>query len=439
MGLELGPLGLDHLRGPGPAGRPHRGVGEERLHRLPVRRGRLARHETQTRVDHQVVEEGEHRPVDVAGADRLPLRLVAVQQRRIGLTLDHRSKLPREVVRVLDRGVQPQPGRRRVAVRGVTGQEHPADPVPVGEHALEDPVADLQHFQLEIRQLQQLLEPRDDRLLVEPLRVVGAEGEVEDPLLGVLAPGRTHRDHRPTAPRTRPVWVEEPRDETGLVRIVGQVGPEVRADHVEQSAGPLHRHAELLANRLAAVCGDHVSGAHLVGVAGGAILHRGSDASRVLDDGDEFVPEADSTRSALLGVPPQDRLEPDLRQVAREARAVGCIALVERPATEAVHRVERAGIQRAAPTEGGAPADLAEALQRRPDRVNRVRDPVLAEDLHRPLVQVVRLRQVRRRLVAFDEQRLHTQLGQEDRRCQPAAAATHDQNRNVHVGHRHLL
>jgi hypothetical protein len=56
---------------------------------------------------------------------------------------------------------------------------------------------------------------------------------------------------------------------------------------------------------------------------------------------------------------------------------------------------------------------------------------VLAEDLHRALVQVVRLGQVGRALVALDDQVVDAGIGEKDRRRQAAAAATDDQHGNL--------
>ena len=70
------------------------------------------------------------------GADGVPLGLVAVEQPGRRPPVHGGGELPPEVHRVLDAGVHALPAERRVHVRGVAGQEHPADPVVPGLPAL---------------------------------------------------------------------------------------------------------------------------------------------------------------------------------------------------------------------------------------------------------------------------------------------------------------
>src|SRR5690606_37990773 len=64
---------------------------------------------------------------------RAPLVLVAVQQPRGRPAAHLRGQFPTEVERVLDTEVEALPAQRRVHVRRVAGQQHPADPVALGE------------------------------------------------------------------------------------------------------------------------------------------------------------------------------------------------------------------------------------------------------------------------------------------------------------------
>ena len=115
------PAGIrrDDVRGVGVAqvleqavGRPVGAAGRRRIERQAVLRGQL-------RVARQ-------RERHVVPADRAALRLVRVEQRRVGDALDDRGQLPAQVVRVGDRGVHAAAAERRHAVGGVADQEHGA-------------------------------------------------------------------------------------------------------------------------------------------------------------------------------------------------------------------------------------------------------------------------------------------------------------------------
>ncbi len=64
--------------------------------------------------------------------DRVALRVVTVQQALRRPPVDLGGELPAQVERVLDPEVEPLPAGRRVDVRGVAGQQHPAGPVALG-------------------------------------------------------------------------------------------------------------------------------------------------------------------------------------------------------------------------------------------------------------------------------------------------------------------
>jgi hypothetical protein len=63
----------------------------------------------------------------------VPFGVVGVQQPVRRPAVDLGGQLPAQVDRVLDAQVQPLPAGRRVDVRGVAGQQHPAGPVPFGQ------------------------------------------------------------------------------------------------------------------------------------------------------------------------------------------------------------------------------------------------------------------------------------------------------------------
>lgn len=146
----------------------------------------------------------------------------------------------------------------------------------------------------------------------------------------------------------------------------------------------------------------------------------------------EFVAEQDPPGVALLGVAAQGRFEAQLRQLGRHDGPGRLVRLVQRAAAEAVHLVDQPGIQRSLAGERRLPADLAELLRGRGLSRHVLVQPVLAEDLHRALVEVVRLRQARGVGAAFDQQVAHAVVRQEDGGGQAGATTADDQYRDFH-------
>ncbi len=137
--------------------------------------------------------------VQHGGGHRVPFGVVAVQQalRRPAVHLG--GQFPAEVERVLDAEVQALPAGRRVDVRRVAGQQHPAGPVALGQAggvAEAGQPARRVHAEVGARDgpqlLLELLEGRRDRAVlghplgghddaVRPL----PEGHETEPLLGL--------------------------------------------------------------------------------------------------------------------------------------------------------------------------------------------------------------------------------------------------------------
>ncbi len=436
MGLELDPLGLDHLFEAGPAGGAHRGVGEEDLEHPAVHlRGHRDRQQPDSRVDHEMVLHGVQRPVDDPQPLRLPLGGVGVQQRRAGLALEHGRQLPGQVLRVLHTGVHAQSRGRRVAVHRVADQEDPALRVLVGDRTLHRPVADAQDLHRHVADPQQFPDLGRDRLLVEVGVVGGQEREMEGPLLGVLAPRRAHL-HHVAAGRVRPgLRIDEMRDQHIVFPPRGQIRLQVRGDDVEQVVGADHRGADHLADGLAAVGADEVIGGDGEGFARRAIADRRGDRVVALAHLGQLVMEQNPSRRTLLGVLTHDGFQAQLRIVGRPARTVAQVLLGERATAETVHLVEGLALQRSVPGEGGLPDHRGHLLRRRAHGVDVVGDLELTEQLHRPLIQVVRLRQDRRALVTFDEDVVDSVTRQHDRGHQTGGAAADDQYGDLGIGH----
>ena len=67
-----------------------------------------------------------HGVVEHAGAHRVPLGVIGVEQAVRGRPVDHLGQLPGEVHGILDTGVESLTTGRRVDVGGVAGQQDPA-------------------------------------------------------------------------------------------------------------------------------------------------------------------------------------------------------------------------------------------------------------------------------------------------------------------------
>lgn len=145
--------------------------------------------------------------------------------------------------------------------------------------------------------------------------------------------------------------------------------------------------------------------------------------------------EEDPAGIAPLRGPPQDRLQPDLRQLDGQDRTGRRVRLAQRAAAEGVHLVDHPRVQRTVPGERGQPAHLPELLQRRALFGHRAVESVLAVDPHRALVEVVRLRYPRGVRVPLHQQMGDAVVGQEVGGRQAASPAAHDQNWDLDCSH----
>jgi len=91
----------------------------------------------------------------------------------------------------------------------------------------------------------------------------------------------------------------------------------------------------------------------------------------------------------------------------------------------------------ARPREAGVEGRRCHVLRGRATASDLLGRPHILEDLHRPLVQDVGLRQVRGLRAGVDQQMLDSHPGQEHRGGEPRATTTHDQYR--HLLRRHLI
>ena len=74
----------------------------------------------------------------------------AVQQPRTGLAFQNMRELPRQVERILNRGVRSQPVRRRMPVRRIAHHEHPVGLHPCRVDIVDSPIADRGQIDLDL-------------------------------------------------------------------------------------------------------------------------------------------------------------------------------------------------------------------------------------------------------------------------------------------------
>lgn len=230
--------------------------------------------------------------------------------------------------------------------------------------------------------------------------------------------------------------VVEVRDQRLLVPPTRQVGPKVQIDHINEIGRPLLLHPEHWSDSLATVRGYHISGAHRERRVVVAVTDGRGDRLIILGKSDQFVVEPNSTGCTFLGVPAQQRLQSQLRIIRRGSGTVTTVGLLERAPPEAVDLMDRPPIEWAVPTQRGHHLDLRHVVHGRADRVNVLGEAVLAEDFHRPLVEVVRFGQQRSRLVAFHQQVVDPVVGKENRTGEATTSATDNEDRHV-KGFRH--
>ena len=159
--------------------------------------------------------------------------------------------------------------------------------------------------------------------------------------------------------------------------------------------------------------------------------HRGRPLL-VLAQGDQLVPEADPPGRELLGAVAKHRLQADLGEVhlpRRARRRPVLIGAAGAPALDAPDPPAVAVASRDARIEGRR----GHRIGRRTAPLDLLRGPYVLEDLHRPQVQHVRLRQPGGRRQCADEQRLHAQAGEKHRGREARSAAADDQDRHLLV------
>src|SRR3546814_8197498 len=112
------------------------------------------------------------------------------------------------------------------------------------------------------------------------------------------------------------------------------------------------------------VSGNHVAGAHLIGLTGTALQDRRGNAIGILLERLNLMMIIDLRERQRAGVFEQQRLKPELRIIGRSARAVAVVDLLERASTEGIPQMDRLANALAIATERGEPADPGHKIGR---------------------------------------------------------------------------
>lgn len=325
-----------------------------------------------------------------------------------------------------------------MAVGRVADQEDPADGEAVRHDSVDRPARDLVDRHRVLADAQRRAGIALDLLVGGRAGVVDGVVEVDHPLLRVRPPAlRAHRHHHNAHPRLRR---DHPADEHVLVlRERGEVRGHVQRGGLRHDAQPLVRDADQARDRPAAVGADQVAAADLVLGARLAVADPGGDAVVVLVEVEQLAAEVDAPGGKPLRALLEDRLEPDLRQVELPPGAGGAPMLVGAAGAPALQPRDAPPVVGGRSGQPGVVRGRRHVLRRGAALGDLLRDSAVLEDLHRPLVEDVRLRQRRRGRQRADQQVINPQSREEHRRGQARASPAHHQDvdvaRQLWLGH----
>src|SRR3546814_8049938 len=100
---------------------------------------------------------------------------------------------------------------------------------------------------------------------------------------------------------------------------MAEIGTEMAGHHVEQPVDPIHRNAQRWPDEAPAVSGNHVAGAHLIGLAGTALKYRCGNAIGILLERLHLMMIIDLRERQRAGIFEQQRLKPELRIIGRRS------------------------------------------------------------------------------------------------------------------------
>ncbi len=389
--------------------------------------GALLRRDADRLHDDQVVDGVLERALAVAGHRRAPLGLVGAEQAGLGLAVQDGGELPAQVVHVLHGAGEAQPAGRGMTVGRVADEEHAVHLEGGGQDRLHRPAGDAVDLHGRVGQAHAPAHVGLDLLVGERARVVHEVVEVDDPLLGVGAPAR--RAHRGQHDAGAGLRREHPaQEDVGVAEVVGEVHRHVHRGRLADHAKPLVGHAELLGDGAAAVGGDEVAGPDAVLPAGVLVADQDGDAAVVLLQLQQLVVEPDAARGELLRPFLHQRLQADLRQVELVPGAGRAPLLVVAAGAPRLDLGQAAAEVLAGAGDAGVERRVPQPRGRRAVRGDRVGHAGVLQDLHRALVEHVRLGQVRGRRERADEQVVDVEAGQQHRRGEAGASTADDED-----------
>ena len=278
-----------------------------------------------------------------------------------------------------------------MAMRRVTDQEHASRAELGRQHPFQGPAGDLVDGHRQVGNAEGQAHVRFDLRVGEILRAFALVGDVEDPLFAVRAPMvRPHRhQHRHLGDRGTP----DPADQhVRIRRQLRQIGGDMRGRGLGQHPQAFVGDPDQPGNGATAVAAEHVAGPHRVLGARVVVRDPGADAVAVLLEPGQLMVEPDPTRIELFGTRLQDRLETNLRKVGATAGAGLHPVEIVVPAAPGLDLRDQPAEVGVRSGEAGIPAHRAHVLGGRALLIDGLSDPDVAEYLHGPLVQHVRLR-----------------------------------------------
>ena len=221
---------------------------------------------------------------------------------------------------------------------------------------------------------------------------------------------------------------EDIGEERLLVGVVAEVGLEVQACDLPNCPCALHLDTELGGADATTVGRHHVPRAHGVGVAAVAVSRGDCDAVVVGREVDDLLARPNPTWAARVGVLPEQRVEPYLRQVGERAGAREGVALAVGAAAPRRQLADLGATADALPAERGVPGDAVPALLGRGTAVDVLGDADVVKDFHRANVQQVCAREVGGEVPALEQEEVDPRLLEQERGRQTRRSAADDEN-----------
>src|SRR3546814_1691214 len=105
---------------------------------------------------------------------------------------------------------------------------------------------------------------------------------------------------------------------------MAEIGTEMAGHHVEQPVDPIHRNAQRRPDEAPPVSGNHVAGAHLIGLTGTALQDRRGNAIGILLERLNLMMIIDLRERQRAGVRTEEHTS-ELQSIMRISYAVFCL------------------------------------------------------------------------------------------------------------------